>query len=219
MYLAPIRKTWLGQYPPFRRRAGLDGLGIVPVRIPSYHVPIRAMAAGVARSGGPLDRRALRFRRRGRLIGLGQESFDVTGSPTADYTYSSATGTYTGNPPSANLPTSPGQVNWTQVLTATVPSTDPLDYVSPQAAIAAGLDPNVVYSTWAAKIKQFPTAQAAVAAGVPAGVVTQLYTGPGGKPAISWLDQAPLGVSNKTLLIVGAAVFGLATLSGRRGRR
>lgn len=58
---------------------------------------------------------------------------------------------------------------------ATRPSTNPLDYTSPQAAIAAGLDPVTVYSKWTAALARFSSPQAAISAGVPAGVVNQLW--------------------------------------------
>lgn len=58
---------------------------------------------------------------------------------------------------------------------ATRPSTNPLDYTSPQAAIAAGLDPPTVYTKWMAALAKFPSPQAAISAGVPAGVVNQLW--------------------------------------------
>lgn len=58
---------------------------------------------------------------------------------------------------------------------ATRPSTNPLDYTSPQAAIAAGLDPPTVYGKWTAALAKFPSPQAAISAGVPAGVVNQLW--------------------------------------------
>lgn len=50
-----------------------------------------------------------------------------------------------------------------------------LNYVSPQAAVAAGLNPTDVTNEWTQALAVFPTAQAAVDAGVPAGVVTQLF--------------------------------------------
>jgi hypothetical protein len=50
-----------------------------------------------------------------------------------------------------------------------------LQYVSPQAAIAAGLDPTSVMNEWTQALAVFPTAQDAINAGVPAGVVTQLF--------------------------------------------
>ena len=52
--------------------------------------------------------------------------------------------------------------------------------MSPQAAIAAGLDSRAVYQKWAAAINKYPSANAAIAAGVPAGVATQLWGSPCG---------------------------------------
>lgn len=94
------------------------------------------------------------------------------------------------------------------------PSKDPLDYVSPQAAITAGLDPTAVYAAWTKSLARFPSPQAAIAAGVPAGVVNQLwqqsYVNAANKaastPAIpSWL--LPVGI--------GLGIFALAG-GGRR---
>jgi hypothetical protein len=58
---------------------------------------------------------------------------------------------------------------------AGTPSSSPLDYTSPQAAIAAGLPAASVMATWSAALARFPSPQAAISAGVPAGVVNQLW--------------------------------------------
>jgi len=58
---------------------------------------------------------------------------------------------------------------------ATTPSQNPLDYTSPQAAIAAGLPSATVMATWSASLARFPSPQAAISAGIPAGVVNQLW--------------------------------------------
>jgi hypothetical protein len=52
---------------------------------------------------------------------------------------------------------------------------NPTDYSSPQSAIAAGLDPTMVYAAWAKGLAQYSTQDAAVAAGIMPGVVTQLW--------------------------------------------
>lgn len=117
------------------------------------------------------------------------------------------------------------------IFTSASPDPSPLDYVSPQAAIAAGLDSQFVYQTWTRALTQFPTQQAAIAAGVPSGVVTQLwsssrelvaastgttYTAAMG-PQASWLDQSTLGIANKWLLAASAGVFGLTLVA--KGRK
>lgn len=58
---------------------------------------------------------------------------------------------------------------------ATTPSKNPLDYTSPQAAIAAGLPAASVMATWSQALSRFPSPQAAISAGIPAGVVNQLW--------------------------------------------
>lgn len=119
----------------------------------------------------------------------------------------------------AGSPSIFGPLSTAAPLTITPPSPDPLGYVSPQAAIAAGLDANTVNAAWTAAVNKYPTAQAAIAAGVPAGVVTSLWKGAVAAPATAagWLDQSPLGVKNKYLVGIGAAVVGLAALHKGRG--
>src|ERR1700758_1638536 len=91
-------------------------------------------------------------------------------------------------------------------LTSAQNSQNPLDYVSPQAAIAAGLPTSTVNAAWAKQMAKYPTTTAAIAAGIPAGVVTQLWaqsrTAAAAQPA-SWLNQSPFGLPNSTLLLVG----------------
>jgi hypothetical protein len=85
-----------------------------------------------------------------------------------------------------NVPSSPGVQNPSPVhggasnggittVKATQPSDNALDYASPQAAVAAGLDPRKVYAKWSSALAQFPSPQAAISAGIPAGVVNQLW--------------------------------------------
>lgn len=52
---------------------------------------------------------------------------------------------------------------------------NPTDYSSPEGAIAAGLDPTMVYAAWAKGLSQYPTQEAAVNAGIMPGVVTRLW--------------------------------------------
>lgn len=107
----------------------------------------------------------------------------------------------------------------TNLQTGMTISQNPLDYVSPQAAIAAGLNSQVVYDAWAKGLSRFPTQQAAIAAGIPAGVITQLWQQSRSTPApTSFLDKTFLGVPVKYLLGAGGGLFLLTALShgGRR---
>jgi hypothetical protein len=129
----------------------------------------------------------------------------------------------------ANTPVSPGSLtqgpvpqSLTNLLTDMTPPTDPLSYVSPQSAIAAGMDPTTVYDAWAQAMAQFPTQNAALAAGIPAGVITQLwgqsrqYVPPPAAP--SWWDQTTFGISNSVLALGGAGVVLFFAMSGKKGR-
>jgi hypothetical protein len=126
------------------------------------------------RSGGPFRSQAL-----GALGRRGRRS-PLPGRPVL-----SGLG-YLGNHAAPTFTSStPGQATaatgvWTKLYTQTPGSQDPLSYVSPQAAIAAGLDSRTVYAKWAAAINKYPSANAAIAAGVPAGVATQLWGSPCG---------------------------------------
>jgi hypothetical protein len=92
-----------------------------------------------------------------------------------------------------------------QVQVGAVPSQNPLDYVSPQAAIAAGLDQGVVMQAWTQALAAFPTPTAAVNAGIPAAVVTQLFQASRAQVASAppWIDGTTLGVPNVVLLTAG----------------
>jgi len=104
-----------------------------------------------------------------------------------------------------------------QISQSAVVSQDPLDYVSPQAAIAAGVPAQTAYNAWSGAIARFPTQQAALAAGIPAGVVTQLWAQ--SRTAVpastSFFSGTTLGLPN-TLLLFGAG--GIALLAFARGR-
>lgn len=133
--------------------------------------------------------------------------------------------TYPPTPASVGAQAASTMTNVPQVLqniyTAAQLDYNPLDYVSPQAAIAAGLDSQVVYDAWAIGLAKYPTQQAAVAAGIPATVVTQLWASSrqyaaGGGTSSSWLDQAPLGIANKWLLAAGGGIFAIAAMAKGR---
>ena len=149
---------------------------------------------------------------------LGQDSPDCPGA-----VIDPITGELCANlPPLAPAPQQPGvdpavQQAYKNLLTQQQNSQNPLDYVSPQAAIAAGLNPQIVYTAWSQALARFPTQQAALQAGIPAGVVTQLYAASrSALPSTGFLDQAPLCIANKFLLMGG---FGIALLAGMRGGR
>jgi hypothetical protein len=98
---------------------------------------------------------------------------------------------------------------------------DPLNFVSPQAAIAAGADPQKTATRWTQAVASFPTQSAAIAAGIPAGVITQLWAAsrsivppPAGG---SWFDGSTFGIKNVYLV---AGLAGIVLLAGgKRGRR
>ncbi len=99
----------------------------------------------------------------------------------------------------------PAPTAYSSVLTSAQNSQNPTDYVSPQAAIAA----------WSGALAKFPSQQAALAAGVPAGVVTQLWAASRSAapaPSASFLDQAPLGIANKYIVGGAAAILLLSGL-------
>jgi hypothetical protein len=171
------------------------------------------------------------FRLRNRRLsccGLGQDTIYITTGPEA--TLPSATvpdapltidqinAIYgPGAPPVPAAPAGPAQA-YANLLATAQTSQNPTDYVSPQAAIAAGLDPQKVYVAWSSALAKFPTQQAALAAGVPAGVVTSLW--PASRTAAppasaSWLDQSTLGISNKWLVGGAAGIVLLASLRRR----
>jgi hypothetical protein len=100
----------------------------------------------------------------------------------------------------------------TQLQTGSVPSQNPLEYVSPQAAIAAGLPSGPVMQAWTQALAAFATPTAAVNAGIPAAVVTQLFEPSRAYVANnpSWFDQTTLGISNG--LWLAGALAGAAAL-------
>lgn len=79
-------------------------------------------------------------------------------------------------------------------------STNPLQFVSPQQAIASGLDPTAVYAAWSNRVNSYPSSQAAVNAGIAPATVTELWTG--GNPPAAKKNYAPL-----FLALGGAAVL------------
>lgn len=196
-------------------------------------------AGSSARSATKGTLGALRLRRLGcagrcgTLRGLGQDYIYASTGPAIPSGTIQETGE---NPPltieqanaifgpgAAPLPSAqsagPAATAYSNVLTSAQNSQNPTDYVSPQAAIAAGLDPQKVYAAWSTSLAKFPTQQAALAAGVPAGVVTSMWAASRSAAApasASWLDQTTLGISNKLLVAGGAGIFLLTSLGRRR---
>jgi hypothetical protein len=111
----------------------------------------------------------------------------------------------------------PVAVAYNNLVTQAQSSTSPLDYVSPQAAIAAGLNQQTVYNAWAGQMAKYPTMTAAIAAGIPAAIVTQLWSQSRQAAAAPPTATTTIfGMNSNTLLLAGAAIFGIALLSGRR---
>lgn len=106
------------------------------------------------------------------------------------------------------------QAAYKNLLTQQQNSQNPLDYVSPQAAIAAGLPAQAVYNAWSQAMARFPTQQAALNAGIPAGVVTQLWEqSRAAAPAAT--SNTFLGVPVTYLFGGGLAILAIAGLRGR----
>lgn len=93
--------------------------------------------------------------------------------PNANATFTPGTPQIPGAQPVSPAADQPTRA--TLLLTQAQPSNNPLAYVSPQAAIAAGLDAQGTYEAWVQALSQFSTVQDAVNGGIPAGVVTQLW--------------------------------------------
>lgn len=156
-----------------------------------------------------------------RMFGLGQDpTADASGALPLD------TSNFPGASPSADLmpfaptnyPPLPAQINAN--YTVEPMNLDPLNFVSPQAAIAAGADPTKTATAWTKAVASFPTTSAALAAGIPAGVVTQLWAASRSvvvPPGSSWFDGSTFGIKNSYLV---AGLAGIALLAGgKKGRR
>jgi hypothetical protein len=95
------------------------------------------------------------------------------------------------------------------------PSQSPLDYTSPQAAIAAGLDPTTVYNAWSKALARFPSPQAAISAGIPAGVVNQLWQ----QSNVAAANAAAKSASSIPWGMIGLGAGALVLLSALGGKR
>jgi hypothetical protein len=99
------------------------------------------------------------------------------------------------------------------LITGMSPPSDPLSFVSPQAAIAAGLDPTTTYNAWVQAMAQFPTQSAALAAGVPAGVITQLWQQ---SRSMVTAPAAPNWLAQNWMWLAGGAAILLVAAGGKR---
>ena len=91
------------------------------------------------------------------------------------------------------------------------PSQNPLDYVSPQQAVAQGLNPGKVAGAWSAFLTNFASPQDAIAAGVPAGVVNQYWVA---SPAPI---RPPKGAPFWLIVTAGVIAIGAFSMMGRKG--
>jgi hypothetical protein len=150
----------------------------------------------------------------------GTTPVDVTGSiPLDTSSWQPATTALMPTPLPTNYPPLPAQINAN--YTAQPMSLDPLNFVSPQAAIAAGADPQKTAAAWTKAVASFPSANAAVAAGIPAGVVTQLWAASRSvipPPSGSWFDGSTFGIPNKFFAFGAGGIMLLAVLGGKRRR-
>jgi hypothetical protein len=156
--------------------------------------------------------RMSRASRLGRFRGMGDDSTDLSTLPLT--------------PPSwSNVPLMPlgpavstGSDILNQMQQQAVVDQNPTDYVSPQSAIAAGLNPAAVNAAWAQGLAKYPTQQAAIAAGIAPTVITQLWQQSRAYSAAPATSSSFLTPTN--LLIGGGLLFGLSLMmSGGKGRR
>lgn len=117
---------------------------------------------------------------------------------------------------------SPIAAAYQNVLTSAQNSQNPLDYVSPQSAIAAGIPAANVNAAWSAQMAKYPSTTAAIAAGIPAGVVTQLWAQSrqyAAKAPTNWFSQVTGGIPNSWLVLGVGGIFLVAMLGGSQGYR
>jgi hypothetical protein len=109
-----------------------------------------------------------------------------------------------------NQPNISNQQAYQNLLTTQQVDQSPLDYVSPQAAIAAGLPASTVNSAWSSQLATYPTQAAALAAGIAPAVVTALWAQ--SRSAVPATSTSLL--SGNTLLYLGGGILLLAVLGG-----
>jgi len=147
--------------------------------------------------------------RRRSLRGLGQ--VDVLPASVYDPT----TGTYSANPVQVQPGTLPlSQSSYYSSLETAQLSANPTDYSSPSSAIAAGLDPAFVNTSWAQGLAKYATQAQAVAAGIAPAVVQQFWAA-----SRAYVTPSIGGISTTTLLWIAGGVFALAFVSGGKRRR
>ncbi len=230
--------------PVNNRKWNLGRMGMDPVRLPNlgrFSGPRSGSSTGQGWRMRGL--RGMRGLGDGEFVGplapnevISADGTLIQNTDTGNFTDISSGATYDsqGNMVALNTPIIPGSQNPSPVtggasnggittVTAGTPSKSPLDYTSPQAAIAAGLDPATVYSKWTASLAQFSSPQAAISAGVPAGVVNQLwqqsYQNAANKAAAAPASGTIFGLSTNTLLAAGAGLVALMALGGGGGGR
>jgi hypothetical protein len=190
------------------RMRGLGRMGLQPVRLPN-----------LGRLGQSTGAECLYYADDGVTVEFVDPESNQTecGSTGGRWIGPAAIGTPSPMPAQNPSPVYGGASNAAiTTVNAGKPSSSPLDYISPQAAIAAGLDAQTVYNAWSAALSRFPSPQAAIAAGVPAGIVNQLW-----QPAhVTAMDKASSifsGISGTTVALVGGGVL-LLSLIGKRRR-
>lgn len=164
--------------PPINNRkwnlGRLRGLGLSPVRLPNlgYSTTGQEWRRNLGRLGSTPASAAIIYR--DPATGWSQDSagntYDANGNAVALRDVPSAVGAQNPSPVAGGA--SNGGIT---TVRAGQPSTNALDYPSPQMAVAAGLDPEKVFARWSLALAQFSSPQAAVNAGIPAGVVNQLW--------------------------------------------
>lgn len=149
------------------------------------------------------------------------------GSPAAAYQNVIASG---GGVDAANL------ASFAALQASAVPSQSPADYVSPSAAISAGIPASTVAATWATPtgVNSFSSPAAAVAGLTPAlgaataaATVAKLWTGGGATlstaPTVSsWLAGSSIvsGMTNQSVLMWGVIlIVGFSLISVKKKRR
>jgi len=142
-------------------------------------------------------------------------------SPDVSAQVNAAVASITPTAPPVGQPQGPQPITSPVNYTTSPMTLDPLNFISPQSAIAAGANSAQTYSAWTKAVASFPNQQAAIAAGIPAGVVTQLWSASRQLPAMSapsasWLDGTTFGIKNLYLLV---GVGGMALLAASGGKR
>jgi len=216
----PMRPDLAGPVMAFRNRALLSGFGQFPEAQGSIGQTVSPSGPPLAMPStctiDPLTGNCLEDE-----VGMPANPPPSYGPPAPPGSSYGPTGTTVPTPPPGSQGSGqPSTGIIPNIFVSATPSQSPLDYVSPQAAIAAGLNSQVVYAAWAQSLAQFPTTQAALAAGVPSGVINQLWTASRAyvgtaAPAAGTL----LGIPTTYLMLGGAGIFALALLGGQKGRR